>query len=246
MLVVMAIAFELLSKSQLLPSRFFIGGVSLVILIYLFFKAGRFSGKYIDHRGYVVIAKTKELEHRSIAQQILGRRLLSNEVVHHINGKKTDNNVYNLCLMDRQKHEHFHSWLRWKREKDGRYPSISFQKKTLQSEYRGVLLEKVAPLKKFEPRGPMDRSDLQGKLFSLLREERKRWAQKKNLPAYEIFDDKTLRKMAETMPETESRMLSINGVGQSKIEMYGRAFLDLIKKFKTDHDLDSDNSKDSA
>lgn len=99
--------------------------------------------KHTDSRGYVVLSDLKELEHRSIAKQILKRELKQNEIVHHINGKKTDNRIWNLCLMDREKHEHFHSWLKWKKEKSSRYPSIKVQQKTLEEEYDGMLLGKL-------------------------------------------------------------------------------------------------------
>ena len=109
------------------------------------FTAGRKPSKYINSNGYVVLTESNELEHRHIAKQQMGRDLYSNEVVHHINGKKTDNWVNNLCLMDGEKHEHFHAWLRWKKEKTKRYPTIKKQKQVLESEYSGTLLEKVTP-----------------------------------------------------------------------------------------------------
>lgn len=45
--------------------------------------------------------------------------------------------------MDSEKHEHHHSWLKWKKEKTGRYPSIAQQKRVLENEYGGMLLESV-------------------------------------------------------------------------------------------------------
>lgn len=99
--------------------------------------------KYLNAYGYVVLEDINELEHRYIARQILGRSLDANEVVHHINGDRADNRITNLCLMDSEKHEHFHAWLRWKREKSGRYPSIKDQKRILAEEYKGSLLESL-------------------------------------------------------------------------------------------------------
>lgn len=78
--------------------------------------------------------------HRNIAVTVLRRRLRASEVVHHINGDRYDNRVSNLCVMSRDKHEHFHAWLKWKKEKYGYYPPQSIQRKALASEYEGVLL----------------------------------------------------------------------------------------------------------
>jgi superfamily II DNA helicase RecQ len=125
-------------------------GASVVVataiaLFFLFLIFRRRSNRYINQWGYVALKKENELEHRYIAMQMLGRRLASNEVVHHINGKKTDNQIRNLCVMNREKHEQFHSWLRWKKEKSGRYPAFYDQNRILVNEYGGILLENVKP-----------------------------------------------------------------------------------------------------
>lgn len=118
-----------------------------LIVAFLTFKALKFSfsrnTRYLNNQGYVVLRKTNELEHRALAEGLLGRELFSNEIVHHINGKRDDNRVTNLCLMDREKHEHFHSWLRWRKDKSGYYPSIKNQKRILREEYGGTLLEEI-------------------------------------------------------------------------------------------------------
>jgi len=49
------------------------------------------------------------LEHRVIAARKIGRKLTSEEIVHHINGVKTDNRPENLCVMDNNEHLKLHA-----------------------------------------------------------------------------------------------------------------------------------------
>ena len=65
-------------------------------------------------------------------------------------------------------------------------------------------------------------------LFEALRERRKAIADSLDVPPYVIFHDATLRQMAEFRPQTEAELLGINGVGEAKLERYGRAFLEVI------------------
>lgn len=43
-------------------------------------------------------------EHRSVVEASIGRKLSSDEVVHHINGNKFDNRIENLKVMTRSEH----------------------------------------------------------------------------------------------------------------------------------------------
>ncbi|WP_237306867.1 ATP-dependent DNA helicase RecQ [Vespertiliibacter pulmonis] len=67
-------------------------------------------------------------------------------------------------------------------------------------------------------------------LFARLRFLRKQIADKENIPPYVVFNDATLQEMAEFLPESNSEMLSINGVGERKLERFGPAFLTLIQE----------------
>lgn len=66
-------------------------------------------------------------------------------------------------------------------------------------------------------------------LFEQLRSLRARLAKEQNVPPYVIFPDKTLTEMVIARPHTSSQLLEISGVGQTKLERYGEAFLNEIR-----------------
>lgn len=231
--------------------------VTVIFLFVLFWifqsKKWRFGrpNRYINKWGYVALRAENELEHRYIAIKLLGRDLASNEVVHHINGTKTDNLVRNLCVMDREKHELFHSWLRWKKEKSGAYPAFKDQNRILEKEYGGTLLENIKPLAhtsvpdeiesvEYKPienkvAGSLENEDkaaLRKRLFEGLREERRRIAEARGVPVYIIFNNKTLEEIADYMPVSETLLLKISGVDSEKLRLYGSHFINVVKKFK--------------
>jgi ATP-dependent DNA helicase RecQ len=65
-------------------------------------------------------------------------------------------------------------------------------------------------------------------LFDALRDCRKRLADEHDVPPYVIFHDATLQQMAADKPRTDSGLIAISGVGQTKLERYGAAFLSVI------------------
>jgi ATP-dependent DNA helicase RecQ len=67
-------------------------------------------------------------------------------------------------------------------------------------------------------------------LFSELRDLRNNLAKEKGLPSYIVFNDKSLHDMCAILPRNEQEFLLVHGVGESKLENYGSAFLKIIKK----------------
>ncbi|MEQ9301129.1 MAG: DNA helicase RecQ [Cyclobacteriaceae bacterium] len=71
-----------------------------------------------------------------------------------------------------------------------------------------------------------------GELFEALRKLRMKISKEEGIPPYLVFSDKTLRDMENTLPMNEDDFLSVNGVGQRKLEVYGNRFIDLIVGYK--------------
>ncbi|OIQ36038.1 MAG: ATP-dependent DNA helicase RecQ, partial [Roseobacter sp. MedPE-SW] len=65
-------------------------------------------------------------------------------------------------------------------------------------------------------------------LLSALKAKRRALAEAQKVPAYVVFNDKTLIEMAETRPETLDQMARIGGVGAKKLDRYGDEFLEVI------------------
>ena len=65
-------------------------------------------------------------------------------------------------------------------------------------------------------------------LFERLRVLRKQLADEQNVPAYVIFTDTTLEDMARQQPITPDALRNVSGVGERKLHLFGKRFLDEI------------------
>ena len=72
--------------------------------------------------------------------------------------------------------------------------------------------------------------DINVGLWEALRECRRLFAEAQGVPPYVIFHDKTLREMAEQMPQNTSEFGLLTGVGERKLEKYSEAFLAVIQE----------------
>lgn len=75
-------------------------------------------------------------------------------------------------------------------------------------------------------------------LFNLLRDLRKSVAKKHNLPPYVIFQDPSLADMSIQYPIDIEELQKIQGVGQGKAQRYGKEFVDLIRKYVDENEID--------
>ncbi len=85
--------------------------------------------------------------------------------------------------------------------------------------------EKRAPVVSLESAGTEDTG-----LFERLKSLRKAIADRKGVPPYVIFPDKSLHEMACFRPGDRESFSTISGVGEYKLEKYGPEFMEEIRK----------------
>ena len=81
------------------------------------------------------------------------------------------------------------------------------------------------------PRRPMAKamvSEEDAPLLSALKAKRRALAEEARVPAYVIFNDRTLIEMAEKRPQDLDEMAGVSGVGAKKLERFGFVFLEVI------------------
>ena len=87
-------------------------------------------------------------------------------------------------------------------------------------------------------------------LFERLRTLRSELASAQNVPPYVVFADTALYGMCSALPENEKEFLAIAGVGQVKLERYGDRFLDVVREWMAEQNIEkrslvsSDNPKE--
>jgi len=75
-------------------------------------------------------------------------------------------------------------------------------------------------------------------LLSLLKELRKKIAKQKSVPPFVVFQDPSLEEMCTHYPITMEELRQISGVGSGKAMKFGAPFIELIKKYVEDNDIE--------
>ncbi|MDY6227382.1 MAG: DNA helicase RecQ [Clostridium sp.] len=81
-------------------------------------------------------------------------------------------------------------------------------------------------------------------LFEKLRLLRQEIAQEKRKAPYMIFGDGTLREMSIKYPITKEEILEISGVGEIKYERYGERFIEVIKLYVIENNIEKEMAVD--
>lgn len=75
-------------------------------------------------------------------------------------------------------------------------------------------------------------------LFNLLKDLRKKVAKRKSLPPFVIFQDPSLTDMSIQYPITLDELKNIQGVGEGKARRYGKEFVELIKSYVEENNIE--------
>ena len=119
-------------------------------------------------------------------------------------------------------------------QSEGEYPVLRLTagaRSVLRGEAEVRLRQPIAPTKKERRQRMMPLESWQGvdrSLFESLRIWRRAEAAERNVPPYVIFNDRTLREIARVRPATLVELRDVYGIGDSKLETFGRALLNLV------------------
>lgn len=121
--------------------------------------------------------------------------------------------------------------------KNGDFPVLSFTERTMpflrapaslvmrRTEEKAAKTERI---KKHTKSAELTNSDL----FEELRTLRRAIADEDGVPPYVVFSDKTLTAMCDMLPSTDEDFLDVPGIGATKLERYGDAFITAINDWK--------------
>ncbi len=123
---------------------------------------------------------------------------------------------------------------------DGPFPALLLLPKAvkiLKNEERVEIVKVVEKIKAKEQNRTLEATETpyDQQLFELLRVLRKEIAQEQGIPPYMVFSDPSLHQMASIYPRSADTMVTVTGVGEVKLQRYGRQFLRLIARYCTDH-----------
>ena len=88
----------------------------------------------------------------------------------------------------------------------------------------------VKPPRKAAPKPSQEVAPQDQGLWEKLRDLRRRLAEEAGVPPYVIFHDATLKEMVYLRPSSPEELLTLHGVGQTKLDRYGAAFLKALQE----------------
>ncbi|HLP06367.1 MAG TPA: helix-turn-helix domain-containing protein [Paludibacter sp.] len=86
-------------------------------------------------------------------------------------------------------------------------------------------------------------STLRPDLYRKLQQLRNELCEPRDLPIYLVAGSQTLSEMADFLPQSEKDLLQISGFGPAKVGKYGQPFLEIIRSYCKENNLDSQMDK---
>jgi DNA helicase-2/ATP-dependent DNA helicase PcrA len=86
---------------------------------------------------------------------------------------------------------------------------------------------------KLADRKPGAAKEAESAVGTALRGWRLERSRRDGVPAYVVFDDKTLEAIVDALPSTEPQLLSVLGMGPKRVELYGNEILALLDAAQT-------------
>jgi len=108
--------------------------------------------------------------------------------------------------------------------------------KFLELRTKSVFLVNEKPTK---PRKSVIEGTTNSELFELLRELRNTIAKEKELIHYQVFTQKALYEICDTLPTNKKELLNINGFGKVRVEKYGTEILNVIRDYCEENDIET-------
>ena len=82
-------------------------------------------------------------------------------------------------------------------------------------------------------------------MYAYLRELRKEEAVKHGVPTYILFTNEQLAALVTSKVTTKNQMLTVSGVGQTRVEKYSEPFLKALQQFFVEGDKETQNEANS-
>ncbi|WP_299553899.1 helix-turn-helix domain-containing protein [Seonamhaeicola sp.] len=114
-------------------------------------------------------------------------------------------------------------------------------KQFLELRAKSVFITKDKPKK---PRKTVIDGTSNVELFEKLRILRNDIAQENDLIHYQVFTQKALYEMCETLPTNKKELLAVNGMGKTRVEKYGAPILKVIRTYCEAHDIETSTDVD--
>lgn len=114
---------------------------------------------------------------------------------------------------------------------NGEYPVLTLNKQSIEivkGQRQVFVKEQVVKKIKIE----------ENELFTILKELRMDISREEKIPPYMVFGDSTLKELSNRMPITDEQFLDISGVGNSKLNKYGEKFMEKIKAYIDENNIE--------